>query len=133
MTIKEQIAVMQAYASGKEIESRRLVNGYWEKDNEPLWDFSSSEYRQVQDKYSKSRQMVNSLPVENFNITFGCVVNDYDGKLRIVFDSTLRGELYKALDVRGKTCKFKLVPVNDFGEKIIIQSNELLQEMARNK
>jgi hypothetical protein len=38
------IAVMQAYADGKEIQYRRIGNGEWD-DCKPRWDWAACEYR----------------------------------------------------------------------------------------
>jgi len=45
--IKEQIAVMQGFANGKEIEFRapNEINDRWEKIETPLWDWHNFEYR----------------------------------------------------------------------------------------
>ena len=47
MDIKEQIAVMQGFADGKEIEFRapNEINDRWEKVETPLWDWHNFEYR----------------------------------------------------------------------------------------
>lgn len=47
MDIKEQIAVMQGFANGKEIEFRapNEINDRWEKAETPLWDWYNFEYR----------------------------------------------------------------------------------------
>lgn len=50
-TIEEKIAVMQAFANGKEIEiTPRTSNPNWITDPEPLWDWRTCDYR-VKEKY----------------------------------------------------------------------------------
>lgn len=45
-TIQEQIAVMQAYAEGKQIESKSRNNGYWvDVESEPNWNWHCFDYR----------------------------------------------------------------------------------------
>ena len=43
--IEEKIAVMQAFADGKEIEVRNSKSTGYYLCKEPLWDWSSSDYR----------------------------------------------------------------------------------------
>lgn len=45
MTIKEMIAVMQAYEDGEKIEYREIGVGNWESVSHPCWNWSVNEYR----------------------------------------------------------------------------------------
>lgn len=45
MTIDEQIAVMQAFKEGKEIESMIMNGTQWYETTTPSWDFSTFYYR----------------------------------------------------------------------------------------
>lgn len=44
-TIKEKIAVMQAYADGKKIEIYSKRHKIWKDIEDPNWDWMNSEYR----------------------------------------------------------------------------------------
>lgn len=44
-TIQEKIAVMQAYADGKEIQVRVIGYGEWVRSVEPTWSWGGCEYR----------------------------------------------------------------------------------------
>lgn len=44
-TIEEKIAVMQAFADGKEIECKEICYTEWQKTVDPLWDWYSTDYR----------------------------------------------------------------------------------------
>lgn len=45
MTIQEQIAVMQAFVDGKQIEAKHKDIGEWNNASSPNWDWSSTIYR----------------------------------------------------------------------------------------
>lgn len=44
-TIEEKIAIMQAFADGKEIEYLFGINQNWIKCHQPLWDWVHRDYR----------------------------------------------------------------------------------------
>lgn len=45
MEIKEQIAVMQAFAEGKEIESKYTAANDWKPNSAPSWNWRDFDYR----------------------------------------------------------------------------------------
>ena len=45
MTTQEQIAIMQAFVDGKQIEVRTTSNRPWEKTRSPNWNWLCCEYR----------------------------------------------------------------------------------------
>ena len=45
MTIDEQIAVMNAYSTGKIIEARSLSSKIWRVEQTPSWNWAKKEYR----------------------------------------------------------------------------------------
>lgn len=56
MDIKEKIAIMQAYAEGKEIEISEIGENDWSLSCAPTWDWSSFDYRIKPENPKKERR-----------------------------------------------------------------------------
>ena len=121
MTIREQIAVMQAYESGKQIEYS-TDDGGWFPVDKPFWNWAEVEYRVKPNKIKEVVDYIDSHDITTTHITFGGVENYNTKSLKVVYDTHIRTVLFDMLDV-GKTVKFKLVPLNHFGESVLEEIN----------
>lgn len=78
-TIEEKIAVMQAFADGKEIENCPLeLSGHWLNCSQPLWDWKSYDHR-VKEEEPKAPKYVH-FTFEDAEFLIGKVVKSKDEK-----------------------------------------------------
>jgi hypothetical protein len=75
-TLEEQIAVMQAFQEGKEIEHRH-PHFDWEDDKELIWDWSQYDYRVKEENEWLTPDELKQLPVDTL-----LYVNDTKGRYR---------------------------------------------------
>ena len=121
MTLKEQIAVMQQYDCGKDVQV--LLDAGWTDTKNPSFNWHSHEYRIKPNKFYSLVEYVNSSEVESTTISFGGIENKFNKELKVVYDTHIRDILTDTLQI-GNVARFKLIPLNDFGEEILTKINE---------
>jgi len=121
MTLKEQIAVMQAFDAGKEVQVSDSIHGWLDSTN-PTFNWNTYTYRIKPNKFKEMVDDLDKHDIATTHITFGGVANYNTGDLKVVYDTHIRTVLFDMLDV-GKMVKFKLVPLNAFGEEVLEEIN----------
>ena len=122
MTLREQIAVMQQYDCGKDIQVM-LDSTVWIDTKNPSFNWHSYKYRVKPNKFHSLVETITSSEVESTTISFGGIENKFNKELKIVYDTHIRDILTDTLQI-GNVVRFKLVPLNDFGEEILAKINE---------
>ena len=122
MTLKEMIGVMQAYEAGKKIQVQS--DDEW-KDivGSPFWDWDTFIYRIKPNKFKEFVSTIRDTEIETTNITFGGIAHNDNGEVKIVYDSHIRRAMFNFFEV-GNKAKFKLVPLNNYGETLIREINK---------
>ena len=122
MTLKEMIGVMQAYEAGKDIQAEG-ANGWNDIVGHPSWDWENYVYRIKPNKFKEIVSTIRDTEIETTNITFGGISHNDTGEVKIVYDSHIRRVMFNLFKV-GDKAKFKLVPLNDYGETLIKEINK---------
>ena len=117
ISTREMISIMQQSESGKQMQEETR-NGWRDLNGTPDWNWIDCNYRAKPNRYRVVLDRLIEEEIDSAIITFGGVEHNDTGDIKLVYDTHIRNVILDNLKI-GKTVKFRLVPVNEFGSNII--------------
>ena len=117
ISTREMISVMQQSISGKQIQIE-TTDGWRDLNGLPDWNWIDCNYRAKPNRYKVFLDKLTEEEIDSVIVTFGGIEHSDTGDMKLVYDTHIRNVIIDNLAI-GKTVKFRLVPVNEFGSSII--------------